>query len=83
MSKLLFEFVDRDECHQKLAEIINTHPLAECRVDPTSAKPHQVWSEPDERANKQYVAPPREPEKEPEFTVEELRKLKALLGREI
>jgi hypothetical protein len=50
MSKMLFSFVKREDAHAKLAEVIGTHPLAECREDPNSEEPYQVWDWPEEKS---------------------------------
>jgi hypothetical protein len=50
MSKLLFSFTKREDAHTKLAEIISTYPLAECRENPNSAQPYQVWDWPEEKS---------------------------------
>lgn len=46
--KKLFGFRDRDEAHQKLAEVLaeGTYPFACCREDPNNQdEPFQVWDD--------------------------------------
>lgn len=49
MTTMLFCFSDRDAAHQKLEEVRRAQgptSQAECREDPNSAEPYQVWSGP-------------------------------------
>lgn len=48
MPKMVFSYTDRDKAHQKLVKMLASgkHPAAECREDPNSDKPYQVWDKP-------------------------------------
>lgn len=45
--KKLFGFRDRNEAHQKLAEVLaeGTYPFACCRENPNDSEPYQVWDD--------------------------------------
>lgn len=48
MSTMLQAFSDRNDAHAFQASVLGNgdYPLAECREDPNSAAPYQVWSGP-------------------------------------
>lgn len=54
--KKLFGFRDRDEAHQKLAEVLaeGTYPFACCRENPNDAsEPYQVWDDDQEEGQRE------------------------------
>ena len=55
---LLNAFASAAESHEALDEVLaaGTHPAAECRVNPNTELPYEVWDGPDP-----WVAPPPSP----------------------
>lgn len=45
-ARLLFASNDRAVAHEELERVIGSNPRAECREDPNSEKPYQVWDGP-------------------------------------
>ena len=59
MPKRLYAFTDRAESHAKLDEVrAGKHPMAECREDPNSEAPYEVWDGPEQWVMPEPAVPP-------------------------